>query len=139
MVCTIAKRSAKWLNFLNPNPFTKRESAVSNFHTNLYGAIKSHNITAQSAPDFGHVLSLSVTRIPCSLAVDTKQKTLFTSASFLSFLLCFLGYLELYRRSPVARCQMSPWLLAIHAVEVLLRQITLDNMNIRLLATMGVA
>ena len=53
---TIAKRSAKRLKFLNPDPFTKRESAVSNFHTNLYGAIKSHNITAQSAPDFGHAL-----------------------------------------------------------------------------------
>ena len=35
MVCTIAKRSAKRLKFLNPDPFTKRESAVSNFHTNL--------------------------------------------------------------------------------------------------------
>ena len=53
---TIAKRSTKRLKFLNPDPFTKRESAVSNFHTNLYGALKSHNITAQSAPDFGHAL-----------------------------------------------------------------------------------
>ena len=30
MVYTIAKRSAKRLKFLNPDPFTKRESAVSN-------------------------------------------------------------------------------------------------------------
>ena len=56
VVYTIAKRSTKRLKFLNPDPFTKRESAVSNFLTNLYGAIKSHNITAQSAPDFGHAL-----------------------------------------------------------------------------------
>ena len=56
MICTIAKRLAKWFKFLNPDPFTKRESVVSNFHTNLYGAIQSHNITAQSAPDFGHAL-----------------------------------------------------------------------------------
>ena len=109
-----------------------RESAVSNFHTNLYGAIKSHNITAQSVPDFGHALSFFLGR-------RYQTKTLFTSATFLSFLLRLVGYLELYRRSPVARCRMSPWLLAIHAVEVLLRQITLDNMNVRLLATMGVA
>ena len=62
MVCTIAKRSAKRLKFLNPDPFTPWESAVSNFHTNLYGAIKSHNITAQSEPDFGHALSLFLGR-----------------------------------------------------------------------------
>ena len=62
MICTIAKRSAKRLKLLNSDLFTPRESAVSNFHTNLYGAIKRHNITAQSAPGFGHALSLFLGR-----------------------------------------------------------------------------
>ena len=38
------------LKFQKPVPFPPRESADSNFHTNLYGARKSHNITALSAP-----------------------------------------------------------------------------------------
>ena len=58
MICTLDKHSAKRLKLLNPDPFTPQESAVSNVHTNLYGAMKSHNITVQSEPDFGHVLSL---------------------------------------------------------------------------------
>ena len=73
--------TVRGLKFLNPDPFTKRESAVSNFHTNLYGAIKSHNITAQSTPDFGHALfnpppgTAHVSIL--FFAVFTKRKTSF--------------------------------------------------------------
>ena len=49
------------------------ESAVSNFHTNLY-AIKRHNITAQSAPDFGHALSLFLGRIVVRACVSARKK-----------------------------------------------------------------
>ena len=47
VICTIGKSAPKRLQFKNPVPFPLRESAYSIFHTNLYGARKSHNITAQ--------------------------------------------------------------------------------------------
>ena len=46
---------AKWLRFQKLVPFPLWESADSNFHTNLYRARKSHNITALSAPEYCHV------------------------------------------------------------------------------------
>ena len=44
MACTIGKSGAKRHRNSKPGPFTPRESVVSNFYTNLYGAIKSLNI-----------------------------------------------------------------------------------------------
>ena len=139
MDCTIAKRSAKRLKFLNPDPFTKRESAVSNFHPNLYEAIKSHNITAPSAPDFGHALFKSpppppprgIAHVSILFFCRIYQTEDFvSSAIFWPFYFVF----------GVSSFKGAHWLLHvsvavgrtdINAVKVLLRQRTLDNMNVR--------
>ena len=48
--CTIGKSTAKRLK--EPVPLALLESADSNFHANLYGARKRHNITTLSDLNF---------------------------------------------------------------------------------------
>jgi len=56
VLCTIEKSMPKQLKFFNLDLFAVQEKAVSNFHTNLNGAIKSPYIAAQTAPNFSHAL-----------------------------------------------------------------------------------
>ena len=132
MVCTIAKRSAKRLKLLNPDPFTKWESAVSNFHTNLYGAIKSHNITAQSTRFWSRAFQPLGTAHASILFFGRIYQTEDFVSSAISYPFYFVFWVSSFKGAHwLLNVSMAVGRTTINAVKVLLRQRTLDNMNVR--------
>ena len=100
MVCTIGKSAPKRLKFQKQVPFPPQKSADSIFHTNLYGARKSHNITtlnilSHAFPPTAHVSLLFLT-IYTKLVYFSYPSTLGDFGLFQDVLqILSVGYLSL--------------------------------------------
>ena len=95
---------------------------------------RDYNITAQSAPDFGHAFFNPLDRNRSREYIVLRPYLPNERLRFFSYFLAFL------LRIRVSSFKGAHWLLnvsvavgrtAINAVKVLLRQRTLDNMNVR--------
>ena len=96
VVCTIGKSVAKRHQNLKPGPFTPRESVVSNFYTNLYGATKS-----QIMPKFYHAFSAYRSREPSVPNIPKSVTQLLFCYFFSGLLSSYLGALQLLNISLV--------------------------------------
>ena len=128
------KSSRSGTETFNDEPLKRRESAVSNFHTNLYGAIKSSNITAQSTPDFGHWLSNPPGTAHVSklfLGRIDRTEDFVSSAIFLPFYFVFWAVSSFIgaRRLLDVRCLRGCWPYGHACCGNLLRQRTLHNIT----------
>ena len=105
MVCTFGKSAPKRLKFQKPVPFPPWESADSNFHTNIYGARKSHNITAKCA----QILSCA---FPPTAHVSRLFLTIYTKLAYFSYTLlgCFWA---VSRHFTDTKCWISLCLLIV--------------------------
>ena len=104
MVCIIGKSAPKQLQFQKLVPFPPRESVHSIFHTNLYGARNSHNITALSAPKY-------VTRVSAYHSRETLVSEDLYQTSFLQLPFCFGLFWAVSRSFTDTKCWISLCLL----------------------------